>query len=274
MNQDSRIMDLNRSVGPFYNSVRDGKRMNLTRNLYSYIWTGRGNNAHSYLFADILSGARPHVLVDPGYTINEMRENCLENLLRLMRQDGVEPERIGLIINTHSHVDHCGASEALAGMGSDGETGETRALITLTKNEDEYRRSTGRELHKMIGLRWEDFEPDFYVQEGEMVFSRDGAQFRLRIIETPGHCPGSISVYDPQNRALVTGDCVFNHSVGRTDFPGGDGKALKASIEKLSGLETDYLLPGHSTEFGDVIQGAENVAQNFEFIRKYFYPML
>ena len=51
--------------------------MQLMNNLYVYPWNGRGNNCHSYLFRDVLLGQRPHVLVDPGYVVNEIDEKCL-----------------------------------------------------------------------------------------------------------------------------------------------------------------------------------------------------
>ena len=242
--------------------------MQLINNLYAYPWNGRGNNCHSYLFRDVLLGKRPHVLVDPGYVTNEIDEKCFENLTVLMAEDGVKPEDIGLVVNTHSHVDHCGASEAIAGEGN------TRGMITLSKIEDEYRRGTGLQLHKMIGLKLEDFEPDFYLQEGILSLENRKNKFNLQVILTPGHCPGSISIYDPQNKALITGDAVFNKSVGRTDFPGGDGKVLKESIEKLSEFDAEYLLPGHNTEFGNIIQGKDKVEENFAFIKRYYFPMM
>ncbi|MFO8101456.1 MAG: MBL fold metallo-hydrolase [Dehalococcoidia bacterium] len=242
--------------------------MQLLNNLYAYIWNGRGNNCNSYLFRDVLGGKRPHVIVDPGYRVNEIGERCFERLVGLMLEDGIRPHEIGLIINTHSHVDHCGASETIASSGDD------RALITLSKTEDEYRRGTGLQLHKTIGLPIEEFEPDFYLQEGVLSLSNNGNSFELQVIDTPGHCPGSISIYDPQDMALITGDAVFNRSVGRTDFPGGDGRLLKDSIEKLADFDARFLLPGHSTEFGDIVQGKEQVDANFAFIRQYYSPML
>ncbi len=242
--------------------------MQLINNLHVYVWNGRGNNCHSYLLKNVLSGERPHVLVDPGYVVNEIEEKCFQHLTALMSGDGIEIEDIGLVINTHSHVDHCGASEMIAG------TGNTRGMITLSKVEDEYRRSTGFQLHQMMGLKLEDFEPDFFLQEGILNLDNGGNTSQLQVILTPGHCPGSISIYDLQNKALITGDAVFNKSVGRTDFPGGDGKVLKASIEKLSEFNAEYLLPGHTTEFGNIIQGKEQVEANFAFIKQYYFPML
>jgi len=247
--------------------------MRLSDDLYGYLWDGRGNNCHSYLFRNALPGARPHVLVDPGYVVNEINERCLDDLIALAAGDGLRLEDVGLIINTHSHVDHCGASESIARAGTDTEGG-VRALISLSRIEDEYRRGTGQELHRMMGLRLEDFEPDFYLQEGVLRLDNGERRLSLELIHTPGHCPGSISIYDPRSRALITGDAVFNRSVGRTDFPGGDGGLLKESIKKLAGYEAEYLLPGHNTEYGNIIEGREKVKQNFEFLHRYFSPLL
>jgi len=67
---------------------------------------------------------------------------------------------------------------------------------------------------------------------------------------------------------------LFYGSVGRTDIPGGDGNLLKESIERLSQLDIEYLLPGHSTERGAVIEGRERVRQNFTFLRLNYLPLL
>ena len=45
-------------------------------------------------------------------------------------------------------------------------------------------------------------------------------------------------------------------------------------IMELSKFDAEYLLPGHNTEFGNIIQGREKVRENFAFIKKYYYPML
>jgi glyoxylase-like metal-dependent hydrolase (beta-lactamase superfamily II) len=117
------------------------------------------------------------------------------------------------------------------------------------------------------------FEPDFYLEEGELNLGKEN-KLALKILHTPGHSPGSISIYWQDNKVLISGDVIFYGSVGRTDIPGGDGKLLKQSIEKLSQLDIEYLLPGHSTEFGDIITGKDKVEQNFAFIRLNYFPLL
>jgi len=240
--------------------------MRLVENLYYYLWSGIGNNCHSYLFSSVLRGERPHVLVDPGHISNEIRVNCLGQLIDSMAEDGFKPEDIGLIINTHSHPDHCQANRVLA------ERGKGRALITLSKIEDEYRRTAGSRMSSLLGVET-DFEPDFYLQEGELNLGRE-RKVSLQILLTPGHSPGSISIYWPKNKVLITGDVMFCGGIGRTDLPGGDGKALKQSIERLAELDVEYLLPGHSTEQGDIIQGKEQVKQNFLLIKMNYFPLL
>jgi hydroxyacylglutathione hydrolase len=247
--------------------------MRLIDNLFCYFWTGRGNNCHSYLFSDVLRGARPHLLIDSGHVLNESREKCLDKLTAAVVKDGIKPEEIGLIINSHSHIDHCEANQALAQMGNKGKTDGDRGLIAITKTEDEYRKTDGEKLHRMLGVKLE-FEPDFYLEEGDLNLGQGDKQLNLQVICTPGHSPGSISIYWPQNKVLITGDVVFNGSIGRTDFPGGDGKVLKQSIEKLSQLDVEYLLPGHDTEYGNIIKGKDKVARNFTFIRLNYFPML
>jgi glyoxylase-like metal-dependent hydrolase (beta-lactamase superfamily II) len=103
--------------------------------------------------------------------------------------------------------------------------------------------------------------------EGDLSLGRDEKQVNLTVFHTPGHSPGSICIYWPDKKALITGDLVFNGSVGRTDFPGGSITTLKQSIERVSQLDVEYLLPGHSTEMGSIIEGKRRVEQNFRAIK-------
>jgi glyoxylase-like metal-dependent hydrolase (beta-lactamase superfamily II) len=198
-----------------------------------------------------------------------MGEKCLEKLISSILRDDIAPEEIGLIINTHSHPDHCEANQAMAQMNSGSGTDRDQALIAINRSEDQYRRAVG--LSRMMGISME-FEPDFYLQEGELNIGRGDEKLNLQIVHAPGHSPGSICIYSPHSKVLISGDVVFNGSIGRTDLPGGDSRMLKQSIEKLSNLDVEYLLPGHSTNYGDIIRGKNNVVQNFAFIRMNYFP--
>ena len=76
----------------------------------------------------------------------------------------------------------------------------------------------------------------------------------VSVIETPGHTPGGCCYHFPEASLLLSGDTLFAGSVGRTDFPGGNMKALMASLQKLLALpDSTTVVPGHGplTTIGD-----------------------
>ena len=243
--------------------------MNLLENLYYYLWQGKGNNCNSYLFSNVLGGDRPHVLIDPGHAMNEVKEPCLDTLLAGMKQDGIKPEDIGLIINTHGHWDHFQASKTLTQLSRKKPGVPDETLVTIHENEMEYLASVFEYMSKKAREQV-FFEPSFYLKDGELNL---GKKLTLQVINTPGHSPGSISLYWAARKLVITGDTLFYGGVGRTDF-GGDGEQLKQSVELLMGLDIEYVLPGHSTELGSIIQGKDKVQQNFTMIKMSYFPML
>jgi len=72
----------------------------------------------------------------------------------------------------------------------------------------------------------------------------------IEIIETPGHSPGGICLYAPESHFVLTGDTLFQGSIGRTDLPGGNHNMLLQSVsEKLFALDDDTTVyPGHGPE--------------------------
>lgn len=71
--------------------------------------------------------------------------------------------------------------------------------------------------------------------------------FSFHIFYTPGHSPGSVSYYFAENDVVISGDALFQGSIGRTDLPGGNSAQLLKSIhDKLLSLpEETYCLSGH-----------------------------
>ena len=76
-----------------------------------------------------------------------------------------------------------------------------------------------------------------------------------RVLPTPGHTPGGVSLYFPEHNLIFTGDTLFYRSIGRSDFPGGDLQTLLRSVrEQLFSLPDETLVyPGHgpATTIGD-----------------------
>ena len=237
--------------------------------LYCYIWQGRGNNCNTYVLANVLRGERPHVIIDPGFVVNEMGERCFDSLMVAMQRDGLTAEDIGLIIDTHTHPDHCQATEIIvekssrkAGKGKMGQ-----AIVALSGEEEEYYKTVGERMFGMFGMKLARLDPFLRLTEGDLSLGTGQGKVDLQVLLTPGHSPGSICLYWPAKAVLMTGDVVFHGSVGRTDFPGGSITILKQSIEKLSQLDVEHLLPGHSTEYGSIVEGREMVRRNFNAIR-------
>jgi len=242
---------INRSFS-YYNPIK------VAENLHCYIWQGNGNNCNTCLFTNVLRGEQPHIMIDPGHTTNELGEDCFSSLTKAIGADGFKIDDIGLIINTHSHSDHCEANESIIQRSN--------AKVTLSQEEEEFRQTLGKKMCSMFGIKPPQFTPFFYLKEGNLNLGASN-KIELQILHTPGHSPGSICLYWPDNKLLITGDVVFYGSIGRTDFPGGSITELKKSIDKLSKLDVEYLVPGHSTELGSIIKGKKNVEHNFQAVK-------
>ena len=243
------------------------RSMRIADNLYCYLWQGRGNTCNVCLFANALRGKRPHIIIDTGMMVTEVGEPCFDLLLRSMEGDGLHAEDIGLIILTHTHLDHCQASEAIIQKSREkSNRGIDQALVALSREEEEYLRTAGEKLASTFGLKVPQFEPFFYLNEGDLSLGRE-RKLNLRLLHTPGHSPGSISIYWPENKVLIAGDVIFYGGMGRTDLPGGSMLVLKQSIERLSKLDVEYLIAGHTTEYGGIITGRDKVMRNFQAVK-------
>jgi glyoxylase-like metal-dependent hydrolase (beta-lactamase superfamily II) len=83
--------------------------------------------------------------------------------------------------------------------------------------------------------------------EGDSLFA---GSIEAQVIHTPGHTPGSLSLFLPAEKKLIAGDTLFRGSIGRTDLPGGDSRLIAQSIQsKLYKLADDtVVIPGHGDE--------------------------
>jgi len=140
------------------------------------------------------------------------------------------------ILATHGHVDHIAGAEELrerTGAPFHIHAAELPFVRALPSQAAAFGFGTTRSPEVAGTLA--DGEP---VRVG----SHEG-----KVLHTPGHSPGSVSLWFPGARALFTGDTLFRGSVGRTDLPGGDGAVLVDSIrERLFPLGDDVrFYPGH-----------------------------
>lgn len=154
------------------------------------------------------------VAVDPGGESQLLKKFLDRNALKL--------EEIWL---THSHVDHVGGVKALQ---------DATGASLVGHQVEAPMRAAVPQICMMFGVPRDGFdvcpEPDLYLAGGETL-NFAGRQFQVHF--TPGHSPGHLAFYCPSEGFVLSGDLLFQGSVGRTDLPGGNHDVLLKSIVKL-----------------------------------------
>ncbi|MCC8081529.1 MAG: MBL fold metallo-hydrolase [Clostridiales bacterium] len=167
------------------------------------------------------------IIVDPG--------GDAPMLERHITAQGLQPVAVFL---THAHYDHAHHARKVK---------ETYQIpVYVHEDEKETMRNPRINVSSMFGCP-ESYEADVFVKDGERL---EVAGFDIRVLHTPGHTAGGVCYYFPENKTLISGDALFNGSVGRTDFPGGSMSMLVRSIrEKLLVLPRDTeVYPGHMSK--------------------------
>jgi len=215
--------------------------MRLIKNLYFYPEKGM-MDCNTYVIKD-----KTGIIIDPGLT------QFLPLLFQDLHQDGIDPKDIDIIANTHLHGDHCWANEAFKKISG--------AKILLHPLQKDFWNEAVIQSSRFFGVPAAEFTQDELLENDKL----NTGEMEFELIPSPGHSPDSICFYCKKEKILICGDVIFNQNTGRVDLPGGSANELKQSIERLSQLEIEYLLPGHM----DIVVGREKVKLNFEFIKQY-----
>lgn len=158
-------------------------------------------------------------LIDLGYH----RDSGL--LIKKLKEAGYSPDRIRRVIFTHLHADH-------AGKPTDFKNAKFYASYQEIKNIKSMEMFFTFDSEATAVLKKIKLEP---LKENIGPF---------KVIQTPGHTSGSVSLYLEEENFLFTGDTLFGVHAGRTDVPTGSAEDLEKSLRKLERLKA-RLLPGH-----------------------------
>jgi glyoxylase-like metal-dependent hydrolase (beta-lactamase superfamily II) len=175
----------------------------------------------AYIVGDLESGEG--LVIDPA-------ANC-SGIIKMAKQNNIN---IKYIVNTHGHVDHISGNTEMKK--------KTGAQIIIHKDDAKLLVFTPPMVFKMFGA--EQSPPaDITVNDGDLITV---GGISLKVIHTPGHSPGGMSLYT--KGYVFTGDTLFVEAVGRTDLPGGSWPVMHRSItERLCTLPDDTkVLPGHN----------------------------
>lgn len=178
-----------------------------------YTLTFNPFSENTYLLADESGQC---AIIDPGCS-NERERRQLDETIQAHALKPV------LLLNTHCHIDHFPGNKHVC---------DTYGLLPQFHELEYEVMLRALDYRDFFGFHCEPSpKPEVYLKEGDIV---ELGSYRLHVLFTPGHSPGSISFYDKESGLLFGGDVLFYGSVGRYDIPGADGNVLFQTLtEKL-----------------------------------------
>ena len=166
------------------------------------------------------------VVIDPG--------GDLPDIERAIAAAGVVVDKIWL---THGHVDHVGGAADLKAR--------LKVPIEGPHKDDLFLLQHVAESARAFGI-WNasNVTPDRWLEDGDQV---QVGELTFEVLHCPGHSPGSVALFNAEQRLAIVGDVLFAGSIGRTDLPGGNHRQLLDSIrDKLLPLGDDVaIISGH-----------------------------
>ena len=172
---------------------------------------------------------REAVVIDPGCYAAEERKD-LDDFISTRKLT------VKYLLNTHCHIDHV--------LGNDYIKEKYKVKLLIHPYDEPVLRAVKSYATNYGFPGYRETLPDQYLKEGDTV---QFGNTTLEVLFLPGHSPGHIGFYNRDQKVILSGDVLFEGSIGRTDLPGGDFNTLIDSIHrKLFTLPDDVIVyPGH-----------------------------
>lgn len=172
------------------------------------------------------------IIIDPGCYSDEEKKN----LVHFIEENKLIPKKL---INTHCHIDHVFGNKFVS---------EKYKLDLEMHKLELFNLNRVKEVSEMYGLLLEESpRPKIFLEEGSKIKLGNS---ELEIIFTPGHAPGEICLLNRKEKILISGDVLFEGSIGRYDFPGCSYEDLMDSLKNKLMKLPDYIkvFPGHGPD--------------------------
>ncbi|MEW6425088.1 MAG: MBL fold metallo-hydrolase [Bacillota bacterium] len=191
-------------------------------------------------------------MIDTGY------KKDLDHTLSFIRQTGLDPAAVELIIATHSHCDHIGGNRAIQELSGCG-----IAMHTIDHHFIESKNDWS------TWWRYYGQEADFFAVAHGL---EDGDTIRLDeleliVLHTPGHASGQISLYSPQHRFLIAADALWDGDFGvlTTRIEGNSSPFLQQkTLDRLALLDLSVIYPGHGSPLHDPRRAVDRCRKRLE----------
>jgi hydroxyacylglutathione hydrolase len=183
-----------------------------------------GIETNCYLIGD----DKEAILIDPGEDASK--------IVAMIKKRNI---KIAKIVITHGHIDHIGAVTELRQY--------TGAPVLIHAEDANMLTDAMANLSAVFDMPFTTAPADGFLKEGDIV---SAGNVNLKVLFTPGHTPGGISLYEANAGVVFAGDALFAGSIGRTDFPLSSHEQLIEAIqEKLLTLPDETIVyPGHGPQ--------------------------
>lgn len=206
-----------------------------------YLLKSKKPSSNSYL----ILGEKLRVLIDSGISQH------FNFLTKDLKDIGVDTRSLNMIINTHEHVDHFGANRYLQERIPI--LAHRYAATKIVSADDEVM------LCRAHGEDPTGYQVNMWLENLNVL---DLGDWFLKVLHTPGHTSGSLCIYEPRRKVLISGDTVFARgTISDISSSGSYGEYIN-SLARLNTMKIDLLLPGHGAISEDVEEDIEKAIEN------------